>query len=102
MVWTSSVGASALLPQRMRVSAKPATLCRQHEPNNDEEVQTPTLTSTQAWGEMRKRFRDAHNPATSRDASPILAATRRGSLEPPCDETVVFVPARRHADDARL
>ena len=82
------MGASALLPQRMRVSAKAATLCRQHEkaPINDEEVQTPTLDSTQAWNEMRKRFRVAHNPAASR-------------RQQPCDH-VVFAPARRNARDS--
>ena len=89
MVWTRSVGASALLPQRMRASVKAASeLCRQHEkaPINDEEVQTPTLDSAQAWSEMRKRFRIAHNPAASR-------------RQQPCND-VVFAPARRNAHDS--
>ncbi|KAJ1473331.1 hypothetical protein T484DRAFT_2025345 [Baffinella frigidus] len=35
-----------------------------------EEVKTPTLNSMEAWQEMRRRFRVAHDPAATRDLAP--------------------------------
>ena len=104
----SESAAMSLLREQVRVSATAAILYhnRKHEQTSkadsdsagpppfflekedEEEVKTPTLTSEEAWLEMRRRFGVAHDPAT-RTSSAASSAS------------VVDAPTQRQARDSK-
>ena len=103
---TRSVGcATALLPQRMRDSAKAVnTWCRTNSSfiiraqtggflKKDHMVKTPSVDPREAWAEMRRRFKVAHGRPATRAASEGALSDQQSPRDPkdaPHSKSAIF------------